>query len=167
MIEQGDVAVKRYPFKFSAVMIVVFIAGTVLSLAGFGLTLWRFLTFLKEDVSNIYGWIQYVILFFASLFLAVIFISMLIRSQYIITGTQLIIQFGIIKQKYEIKDIFSVHLFKGLNKLAVYFNDQSKYTVIVVKEIWYDDFIKTLTERKPGLGFSFSTPEEENEAKKK
>lgn len=168
-ISQGDVAVKRYPFKFSVIMLILFIIGLLLSLSGFGITLWRFLDFLKgEDINSVYTWIQYVLLFFVSVFLAAIIVAMLIRSQYVITGTHLILQFGFIKQKHAISTIFSVHLFKGLNKLAVYFDDyKTNYIVIVVKETWYDDFIKTLIERKPSIAFTFSTPEEEADAKKK
>lgn len=167
-IGQGDVAIKRYPFKFSALMLVLFIAGLLLSIAGFGITLWRFLNFLKDDPSSVYTWIQYILLFFVSVFLAVLIASILIRSQYLITGTDLVLQFGFVRQKYALKTIYSVHLFKGLNKLAVYFDDfKTQYAVIVIKEEWYDDFIKTLTERRPGIGFSFSTPEEENDLKKK
>ncbi len=167
-ISQGEVAVKRYPFKFSTIMIVLFIAGLLLSVAGFGITLWRFLDFLKDDISSVYAWIQYILLFFVSLFLSALIIAMLIRSQYVITGTHLILQFGFIKQKHAIETIFSVHLFKGLNKLAVYFDDfKTNYIVIVVKDVWYDDFIKTIMERKPGIAFTFSTPEEESEIKKK
>lgn len=165
-IQPGDVAVKRYPFKFSALMLTFLIAGLVLAFASLGLTIWRFLGFLKEP--SVYGWMQYILLFFVSLFMIALILGMLIRSQYLITGTHLVLQFGFIRQKYELKTIFSVHLFKGLNKVAVYFDDfKTKYTVIVIKEIWYDDFIKALLERRPGIGFSFSTAEEEEDFKKK
>lgn len=158
----------RYPFKFTSLMLILFLLGLALCFAGFGLTLWRFLNFLKEDIGNVYSWIQYVILFFVSVFLAALIIAMLIRSQYVITEKQLIVQFGFIKQKYELKQIYSIHLFKGLNKLAVYFDDfKTKYTVIVVKDTWYEDFVHSLLERNPKIGFSFSTPEEEEEFKKR
>ena len=158
----------RYPFKFTPLMLVLFLLGLALCVAGFGLTLWRFLNFLKEDLSNIYGWMQYVILFFVSVFLAALIISMLISSQYVITDRYLILQFGFIKQKYALKQIDSIHLFKGLNKLAVYFDDfKTKYTIIVVKDVWYDEFIRCLLEHEPKIAFSFSTPEEEEEIKKK
>lgn len=156
----------RYPFKFTPLMLVLFLLGLVLCVGGFSLTLWRFLDFVQGDLGNIYGWIQYVLLFFVSVFLAALIISMLIRSQYVITQEHLILQFGFIKQKYELSRIVSVHLFKGLGKLAVYFDDfKTKYAVIVVKESWYDDFAKQLIERNPKIGFSFSTPEEEEEFK--
>lgn len=159
---------KRYPFRFSALMLVCFSAGILLSALCFGLTLWRFLDFLKEDIDSVYGWLQYLILFGVSLFFGVLIVSMLVRSQYVITEKFLITQFGIIRQKYEIKNVCSLHLYKGINKLAVYFDEYcSKYIVIVVKDVWYDDFIRTLLSIKPGIGFSFSTPEEEEEFKKK
>lgn len=167
-INQGDVAIKRYPFKFTPLMLIAFAVGLILSLACFGLTLWRFLTFLREDPSSVYGWMQYIILFIVSVVFAILIIAMLIRSQYLITGTQLILQFGLIKQKFEIRNIYSVHLFKGMNKLAIYFDDfKTNYSVIVIKDIWYDDFTQTLLERKPSIAFSFSTAEEEDEVKKK
>ena len=159
---------KSFPFKFTALMLVLFYLGLALCAFGFGFTLWRFLNFLQEDISDVYSWIQFVLLFFVCLFLGTLIISMLCRSRYVITEKQLILQFGFIKQKYELKSIYSVHLFKGMNKLAVYFDDfKTKYTVVVVKDTWYDEFVKTLIERNPKIGFSFSTPEEEEEYKKK
>ncbi len=168
MKTNNEFPVKRYPFQFSGLMIFLFLLALLLSFVGFGLTLWRFLDFIKDDASSVYGWIQYLILFFVSILLAVIVIAILIRSEYVINDKELILSFGIIRTKYLIKDICSIHLFKGANKLTVYFDDfKTKYTVIVVKESWYDDFIKTLSERKPSIGFSFSTAEEEDELKKK
>lgn len=167
-INQGDVAVKRYPFRFSKLMIFMFVLGLILSLLGFALTLWRFLRFLKDGQTSVYGWMQYIILFFVCVFLFAALLGILIRSQYLITGKRLILQFGFIRQKFEISSIYSVHLFKGLGKLAVYFDDfKTKYIIIVIKEELYDDFVQTLIERKPGIGFSFSTAEEEDEIKKK
>lgn len=160
--------VKRYPFRFSAAMLILFCAALLLCVAGFALTTWRFLNFLADGANSVYGWIQYFILYFVSVFLAVLIAAMLVRSEYVITDKQLIQRFGVIRTKYEIKNIYSVHLFQGARKLAVYFDDfKTKYTVIVVKESWYSDFIKTLSERKPSIGFSFSGAEEEEELKKK
>lgn len=159
---------KRYPFKFSATLIVLFSLGLLLCIAGFGLTLWRFLGFLESNIDSVYGWMQHILLFLVSVLLAVLIIAMLIRSQYLVTEKEIILQFGLIRTKYKIAQIFSVHLFKGLNKLVVYFDEfHTKYAVIVVKSVWYDDFVQALLERKPSIEFSFSTPEEEEEFKGK
>lgn len=162
---------KKFPFRFTPVMLVFFSLGLMLCAAGFALTLWRFLRFLKEGAFGsgaAYGWIQYILLFFVSIFLAALIIAMLISSCYIITEKHLVVRFGFIRQKFAISGIYSVHLFKGMNKLAVYFDDfQTKYTVIVIKDQRYEEFVKALLEQKPTIGFSFSTPEEEEEFKKK
>ena len=159
--------VKRYPFRFSPLITSVLALSLFLCAACFGLSLWQFLDFLRGDLSSIYDWIKYALLFLVSIFGAVIVISMLCRSQYCLTEKELIMQFGIIKSRYEIKKIFSLQLLNGSKKLAVYFDDfKTKYMIIVVKEMWIDDFIKALLERKPGIEFSFSTAEDENQKPK-
>lgn len=164
-----DPPVKRYPFRFSAAILALLIAGIALSIAGFGLTAWQFTGFLRGgDLSSVYEWLKYLILFFVSLMLLVLLASMLVRSEYVLTPQSLTIRFGLIRSRYPLKTIYSVHLFRGANKLAVYFDDfKTKYMVIVVKDIWYTDFIRSLIERNPRIGLSFSTAEEEEEFKKK
>ena len=93
---------------------------------------------------------------------------MLIRSQYVLTEKELIVQFGIIRSRYEIRRIFSVCKLNGSGKLAVYFDDfKTKYSVIVVKEIWYDDFILALTARNERIAVDIVSAEEEKNNKKK
>ena len=41
-----------------------------------------------------------------------------------------------------------MHLFTKTNKLVVYFKDD-RYTVIVVKPEWYNEFVKDICKRKP------------------
>lgn len=156
---------KTYKFRYSPLMYALFALLLALCAAGFALTTWRVIANGADDA---YTWLQYILLYFVSVFLAVILIAMLIKSQYILTDHDLILQFGLIRNRYEIEKISSVHLFKGANKLAVYFDEyQTKYIVIVVKDSWYDDFVKTLLEKNEKIGFSFSTAEEEEDAKKK
>lgn len=160
--------VKKYPFKFSGLMLALCILGIALSAAGVALTTWQFVRFLGGDISSAYEWMKYILLYLVSILLAVLLTAMLICSQYVITEKQIVMQFGLIKQKYSIKNVYSVHLFRGARKLAVYFDDfKTKYIMIVVKEAWFDDFIQTLTARNERIAFTFSTPEEETEIKKK
>jgi hypothetical protein len=156
---------QTFRFKFTGVMLAVLILLLALCAAGVGLTTWQFIDFLKEDVSSVYDWMKYVLLYFVSIFLAVLVLAMLIKSQYAITEKELISQFGIIRTKYEIKKIYSVRLFRGSNKLTVYFDDfKTKYIVIVVKEIWYHDFIEALIARNEKISFDFITPDEEKDS---
>ena len=164
-----DENVKKYPFKFSPLMAALCALGLTLAAAGIGLTIWQFVEFLGVgDLSSVWEWSKYILLSLVSVLLAVLLTAMLIKSQYIISDRYLIMQFGLIRSKYDLKTVYSVHLFRGSGKLAVYFDDfKTKYMIIVVKSSWYDDFIKTLTERNSRIAFSFSTQEEEDEIKRK
>jgi hypothetical protein len=163
--------VKTYKFRFSPMMIAVFCIGIVLCAVCFALTSWQFVEFVigvRGDISSVWEWIKYILLYFVSVFLSLLLIAMLIRSRYIITEKRLITQFGIIFSKYEIKKIRSVCLVSGTKKLNVYFDDfKSRFITIVVKEEWYDDFIKTLTSINEKIEFDFTDPENKDRKKKK
>ena len=163
--------VKTYKFRFSPMMIAVFCIGIVLCAVCFALTSWQFVEFVigvRGDISSVWEWIKYILLYFVSVFLSLLLIAMLIRSRYIITERRLITQFGIIFSKYEIKKIRSVCLVSGTKKLNVYFDDfKSRFITIVVKEEWYDDFIKTLTSNNEKIEFDFTDPENNDRKKKK
>ncbi|MGN1077925.1 MAG: hypothetical protein ACI4ST_05375 [Candidatus Gallimonas sp.] len=160
-IGAAEGAAKRYPFKFTPAMIAVFCLGLALCAACFALTTWQFVGFLQSgDLSSPYEWIKYILLYFVSVFLAVLILAMLIRSEYVITDKFLITRFGVIRSRYEIKKIFSVCLVSGTNKLNVYFDDfKTKYMTIVVKSAWYDDFIRTLCEKNERIEFDFASVE--------
>ena len=163
--------VKTYKFRFSPMMIAVFCIGIVLCAVCFALTSWQFVEFVigvRGDISSVWEWIKYILLYFVSVFLSLLLIAMLIRSRYIITERRLITQFGLIFSKYEIKKIRSVCLVSGTKKLNVYFDDfKSRFITIVVKEEWYDDFIKTLTSINEKIEFDFTDPENNDRKKKK
>jgi len=159
----------KFRFRFSTLLLSVMIIGIILCAACFALTTWQFIRFLgSEDISSPYEWMKYILLYFVSVFLAILLIAMLIRSQYVITDRQLITQFGIIKSKYEIRKIYSVYLLNGSKKLNVYFDDfKTKYMTIVVKEEWYDEFIKELLARNEKIEVDFSSAEDERIGKNK
>ena len=156
-----EAPVKVYKFRFSPLMIVVFSVGIALCATCFALATWQFVEFLggiRGDITLIWEWIKYLLLYFASVVLALLLIAMLIRSRYIITQKRLITQFGIIFSKYDIKSIRSVALLGDTRKLNVYFDDfKNRFITIVVKEEWYDDFIQTLTSINERIEFDFTT----------
>lgn len=155
-----------FPFRFQAYLLTAMIAGLVLCAACFAYTTWQFVNFVQGDISSVYDWLKYFLLYFVSVFLAVLLCAMLIKSQYVITDTELIVQFGIVKSKYELKKIFSARVFKKSNKLTIYFDDfKTKYMIIVVREEWYDEFVKALGERNEKISFDYVTAEEEDEWK--
>ena len=161
-----------FRFRFSPLMLALFAAMLALCAAGVGLTTWQFVGFLGGDISSPYQWLKFILLYLVSVLLAVLLIAMLVRSRYVVTDKELILQFGFIKSRYKLSKIYSVRLFKGSRKLTVYFDDfKTEYTVIVVKEEWYDAFVKALVKRNTRITYDFTTAEEEqnwkNDRKKK
>ena len=158
----------KFSFKFSGTMIAVFCLLLVLCAGGIALTTWQLIGFLGGDISSVWRWMQFLLMYLVCILLIVFVLAMLIKSQYVITDKELIMQFGLIRSKYELKKIYSVRHFKGSGRLAVYFDDfKNKYAIIVVKESWYDDFVKALLERNEKISYDFTTAEEEEDWKKK
>ena len=159
----------RYKFRFSPLTLGVLLAGLALCLAAIGLTTWQFADFLRTgNINGALEWIKFVLLYFVSGALTVLIVAMLLRSEYILTNRELTLLFGFVRTKYPLESILSVHLFKGANKLAVYFSDgRNKYMAIVIKDTLYETFAKDLISRNERIAFSFSTAEEEEELKRK
>ena len=156
----------RFRFRFSPLLVALCALGLTLCAVSLGLTTWRFVLFLGADPTSVYGWMQYVLLYGVTLALAVLIVAMLICSRYTI-GDKLVLRFGLIVQKFGLEKILSVHLFRGANKLAVYFDDlKTDYLNIVIRPQEYDAFIRALQARGPHIAFTFSTAEEEAEVKK-
>ena len=156
-----------FRFRFSKMMFLVLGLLLLLCAGGFGLTIWQFLDFLKGDIGSVWEWLKYCLMFLVCGLLFVLVVAMLIKSQYRITDKELILQFGLIKTRYEIKKIRSVRHFLGSGRLAVYFDDmKNQYAIIVVREKWFSEFVAALRERNEAIEFDFVTAEEENEKKK-
>ena len=159
---------ETFRFRFSGLMLALFCLLLALCTVGFALTTWQFIGFLQGDITSVYSWIKFILLFLVSLLLSVLIIAMLVKSQYVITEKNLIMQFGLIRSRYEIKKIRSVKLFRGSDKLTVYFDDyKTNFMVIVVKNTWYDEFVRALIARNEKIEFDYITVEEEQNFKKK
>ncbi len=158
---------EKFKYRFSATFIAVFCVGLLLSAAGFGINTWQFTGFIQSgDLSSVYEWLKYILLYFASGFLAVLIISMLIRSEYVVTDKELVTKFGFILSRYEIRKINSVCL-TG-NKLTVYFDDfKTKYIVVAVRDVWYDEFMKALLARNDKIECSITDEEKPPKQDKK
>ncbi|MDE5547624.1 MAG: hypothetical protein K2J30_01305, partial [Clostridia bacterium] len=109
--ENAKIPTEKFKYRFPPTFIAVFCVGLLFSAAGFAINTWQLIGFLQAgDLSSVYEWLKYILLYLASGFLAVLIVSMLIRSQYVLTEKELITQFGIVRSRDEIKKIYSVCL---------------------------------------------------------
>jgi len=143
--------------------------GIALSVAGFIVNLVMCIINGVSSAANpTYPILQYSLMFFATVALFAILLSVLINSAYVIDGKKFKTQFGFIISKYNVEDIETVTLDRKTDKLAVTFTN-GNYIVIVVKQDWYDDFISALLAANPKIEYSINSlenkPEDENKNK--
>ena len=148
---------KSYKFRFSKLVLVLIGLAIAAALAAVAYTVYRIYLY---GFSSPLLVIQHVAVLIVAALAIVIFVSLLIRSVYKITDTQIILWFGIVKQTFKIADIESVHLFTKTNKLVIYFKDD-KYTVIVVKPEWYNEFTKEILARNDKIRYDVSTSDKD------
>ncbi|HIY45202.1 MAG TPA: PH domain-containing protein [Candidatus Borkfalkia excrementipullorum] len=144
---------KTYKFRFSKLVIILCCVALAAALAAIGYTIYRIY---RYGFSSPLLVIQHVTILVVAVLAIVIFAALLIRSVYKITDKEIILWFGIIKQTFKIAEIESIHLFTKTNKLVIYFKDE-KYTVIVVKPEWYNEFTKEILARNSKIRYDVST----------
>ena len=150
-----------YKFKFSKPILILSIAAILLALgAGIGWTVYRIIR--NHGFPTIVFGIQCVVLLLVSVLILVVFSALLIRSCYKITDTEVVLWFGIVPTRYKIADMESVHLFTKTNKLVIYFKND-KYTVIVVKPEWHNEFVKDLLSKNERIRYDVSTTDKDED----
>ena len=160
-------AMKVFKYKFTKVTTILIYAGIFLCALGVGLNIFSIVTSdLSSSANIVYPVIQYTLMFLIPLVLAVILVSLLVSSYYSIDEKWLKTSFGVIKSKYDLKDIKTLLLDRTTNKLSVYFNNES-FIVIVVKEDWYDDFIDALCSANDKIEFTINSKENKKDDEEK
>lgn len=158
---------KRFKYKFTPLMKTMIWLGVALSVAGFIANLVMCITNGVSSAANpLYPVLQYSLMFFATVLLFAILVSVIARSAYVIDGKKFKTQFGFIISKYNIEDIDTVTLDRKTNKLAVTF-ENGNYIVIVVKQDWYNDFIDAMLKANPKIEYSIISLENKPEDEKK
>lgn len=151
-------AMNTYKFKLSTPAILLSLLGILLGGGGIAFTIFRIL---KYGFSSPQLIIQHVVLLIVSPLAIAIFAAILIRSAYKVSDKEIVLWFGFIKSTYKIAEIESIHLFSKTNKLVIYFiND--KYTVIVVKPEWYNEFTKDILSRNSKIRYDVSTTDKDD-----
>ncbi len=160
-------AMKVFKYKFTKVTTILIYTGIFLCALCVGLNIFSIVTSdLSSSANIVYPVIQYTLMFLIPLALAVILVSLLVSSYYSIDEKWLKTSFGVIKSKYDLKDIKTLLLDRTTNKLSVYFNNES-FIVIVVKEDWYDDFIDALCSANDKIEFTINSKENKKDDEEK
>ena len=152
---------KIFKYKFTKLTISLIYVGIVLCFAGLGINIYSLLTSnISESANMVYPIIRFTLMFLIPVVLLIILISLIFSSYYSIDDKTLKTSFGIIKSKYDIKEIQNIILDRTTGKLSVYLKN-NVFFVIVVKEEWYEDFINTLCNANPQIEYTIRSKENE------
>lgn len=157
---------KTFKYKFTRLLKALMILGMVLCVVGFGVNLYYCVTNgAKHAADPVYPIMQYVLMFFVTVVLFVLLLSILVRSSYVIDGKFFKTRFGFIVSKYDVEKIENITLDRKTEKLTVTFKS-GEFMVIVVKQDWYEEFITALLLANPKIEYTINSLENSDLDKK-
>lgn len=157
---------KIFKYKFTRLLTGLMITALALCVVGFGVNLYYCITNGISHAANpVYPIMQYALMFFITVVLFVMLITILLNSSYVIDGKTFKTRFGIIVSKYDVEKIENITLDRKTDKLTVTFKS-GEFMVIVVKQAWYDDFINALLEANPKIEYTVNSLENDGTDKK-
>ena len=148
--------IKKFPFMYSAPVITLIIATSLLFAAATAVNIYDAVKFYQINTTRLVFAITVATLSLAAFLLAV---SALLYGRYVVCGKFLYCRFGLIFFKTDIATIFQLTEFKAQNKLVMYFKDE-KYSVAVINEKYYQEFYSALKEVNPEITYTVISAEE-------
>ena len=140
-----------FPYKFTSMMILLAIGILVLCALGIAVSIYR-LT--QEGLHEFTDFLRYPLLIIISAFCIIVVICLLVKSQYVVSDKDFIVQFGFIKNKYPIKNVTALSLDSDTAKLSVYLGEP--YVVLSIEPTRNDAFVKAVREFNPNAEFTFT-----------
>ncbi len=145
---------KIFPFKHSTLSIVFCILALVLCAVGIGLSIYRIIENGIEEVTDA---LQSPFLILVAVLCATIIISILVKSEFIVTDAEFITRFGFIKSRLPLATVTSMTHDRTNHKLTVYCGEN--FSVFTLKQEWEDDLVHEICVSNPKIDFSFTMTE--------
>ena len=145
---------KVFPFRHSTASIIACILGLLLCAAGIGMSVYRIIIEGLEDFTKV---LQSPFLIAICLFCATVIIAILIRTEFVVDGGELITRFGFIKSRLPISTITKLEHDRGTHKLTVYCGEE--FTVLTLKKEWEDDIVHEICSANKDIELSFTMTE--------
>lgn len=152
---------KIFKFKFTLPMILVAIAALALCAVGIGLSIWRIV---KDGIHDFGDVLKSPFLIAISVFAIVVIVALLVHSRYVVTKQSFTIQFGFIKNTYDLSKVTSLLLDTDSHKLTVYMGEE--FFVVTTNPEWNNDLVQAVREGNPDVEFNFTLAEPKNPDKK-
>ena len=151
---------KKYKFKFSTVYIILFIAGMCLSVLAVTLNVIRLVKELKSDIAiTFYGYFAYGMIFVLAAAFIVLATAALISSYYRIGDDAVILRWGFISNKIKFTEILKITCVPDKKRLELSLKDDT-FFAIVIKDVWFDEFVTELKEKLPKIPYIEASSED-------
>ncbi len=148
---------KKFRINYSPIIYILLAIVTIIFGVSTFINVLNVISFLS--VSTIKA-VIYFLLALISFLLLTESVFLFFKGMYVIKNGYVYLYFGLIYSKNKIENIVNVYIYKKSKKLVVFFSDK-KYTVIIINEKYYDEFIKSLKEQNPNILIDFINEEED------
>ena len=153
---------KVFPIKFGKIIFTLSIASLLLCVVGIVLSIYNIVTF---GIVNVGDALKYPFLIVICCVAIVFVVSILTKSQYVITKDRLLIEYGFLKSEYPLSEITALTLDRDKNKLIAYMGEA--YMLITVDPIENERFAREMLAVNGDIDFSYTItenkpPENEN-----
>lgn len=153
-MKKNPIQAKYFKYNLTKVMIALAIGVLILCAAGIAVSVYRIAEFGVHGFDDVLK--SPLLILISALCIAVV-IGILVKSQYVVTDKQFIMQFGFIKNKYDVQKITSLLLNSDNKKLTVYFGEE--YVILSISPAENEDFVRAVQAVNPDAQFSFTLTE--------
>ncbi len=143
-----------FKMQLSKTLLVLSYLVIPICIGGIAVSIWRIFNVGLNGFTDV---LRYPFLIAIQIFCIVLVVALLVKSQYVITDTLLIAQYGIVKDKIEIKNITSLLWDTDTKKMSVYMGEQ--YFVFSLPSSDSHEFVKAIRERNNDVEYSFTNPD--------
>lgn len=147
--------VAHFRYKLTTALILLCALAILLCIAGIAVTIYRII--LNGGIFTPSDFFKYPFLIAVCIFCISIIVGLLIKSEYAVTDTAIITQFGFIKTKYPVKDVTEIEHDRDTHKLTVKFGEQ--FCVLACSSEWADDFVQAVLRANPNVEYTYTLTE--------
>jgi hypothetical protein len=144
---------KKYKYKFTPLMLSLLIGLIVLALVCIAINVYSIVKNISLNIAlSLTNYISYAITILLSICAVVISICAIFNSYYKITDTEIVLKWGIIKNKFDLSTIKQIKLIPLAKKMELVFKDDS-FFVVSTCEKWHEEFVDELKSKNPNVSF--------------
>lgn len=142
------------PFRFPKKIIVLSVFAVLLSLAGGTIAVVRWV---QTGVHSFYEALKNPLLAVIALLLFVFVLSLLIRSDYVVTKDSFICRFGVLKTTFPLSKITSVCFDMQTETTTIYMGED--YFVATLPKKYNETFVHAILKYNPNIEYSYTLSE--------